>query len=512
LSSILLTADTIPLIEGNMSKQLRKSVTDELHRRHGYRVMEAKIKPVHLANALMRIEHECVGKMNVLQQLFEATVAKNTVDQRLSAVRSMLDAQRDRWGALGQTPDLKSSALLNKVLPLLRTLLGADGALFGTSPDLSSFSSPTSLTVTGDPSDDGSGAFVFRLWGGHDNEVRLPILDLFAKLTSPTKDPAQIDDLSALLIPLVDSTRPRSTPAFHAEDLAENFSGVETQLRMAASCLYDYEIKLNPNPIASLQRVVLLAALSVFRHAATRAHERAGGPERFLLLDASGDHYSVVAQASTGCVTQLINDACRYMASVINDLLTSQIDDWPKRPVAAINKLLEQSGQAPLEDSSLLSRRIAEITKDFDDPEDVRREVAEELIRYVEGNQRRGLDGYLRLLGIRSGFLYPTQKNPNKRLNPTDRTLEVLVASTVDVNGPTLEYRDFLDQLRDRWAIIVGGRAEDGLILSHLGTSVPAKALRENSERFLTRLESLGLARRLADSVAVVGLLEASHE
>ncbi|ACC69438.1 hypothetical protein PPMP20_09050 [Paraburkholderia phymatum] len=495
-----------------MSKQLRKAITDELHRRHGYRVMEAKIKPVHIANALMRVEHECVGKMNVLQQLFEATVAKNSLDQKLNAARLMLDAQRDRWGALGQTADLKSSALLNKVLPLLRTLLGADGALFGTSPDLSSFSSPTSLTVTGDPSDDGAGAFVFKLWGGHEEATRLPVLDLLSELTSPRKDPAQIDDLSALLIPLVDSTRAKSAPEFNAEDLISDYSNVEKQLRLAASRLCAYERKLNPNPIASLQRVVLLAALSVFRHGATRAHERAGGPERFLLLDASGDHYSAVAQASTGCVTQLINDACRYMASVVNDLLTSQIANWPVEPIAAINSLLESSGQAPLEPNSPLSRRITDIVKDFDDPEDIRREVAEELIRQVEGNQRRGLDGYLRLLGIRSGFLYPTQKNPNKRLNPTDRTLEVLVASTVDVHGPILEYRDFLEELKTRWAIVVGGRTEDALILSHVGASVPAKALRENSERFLSRLESLGLARRLADSVAVVGLLEATHE
>lgn len=129
-----------------MSKQLRKAITEELHRRHGYKVMEAKIKPVHIANALMRTEHESVGRMTVLQQLFEATLNKNSIDRKLAAVRSMLDAQRDRWGALGQAPDLKSSPLMTKVLPLIRTLLGADGAVFGTSPDFSSFSSPTALT------------------------------------------------------------------------------------------------------------------------------------------------------------------------------------------------------------------------------------------------------------------------------------------------------------------------------------------------------------------------------
>ncbi|WP_227243261.1 hypothetical protein [Paraburkholderia caribensis] len=81
-----------------MSKQLRKPITEELHRRHGYKVMEVKIKPVHIANALMRTEHQCTGRMPVLEQLFEATLQRNSIDKRVAAVQSMLESQRDRWG------------------------------------------------------------------------------------------------------------------------------------------------------------------------------------------------------------------------------------------------------------------------------------------------------------------------------------------------------------------------------------------------------------------------------
>lgn len=200
------------------------------------------------------------------------------------------------------------------------------------------------------------------------------------------------------------------------------------------------------------------------------------------------------------------------MASVLNELLETQISNWPKMPLAAFNRLLESGGSPPLDRSNPLAKRIEEIASDAGDPEDVRREVADELIRQAEGSQRRGLDGYLRMLGIRAGFLYPIQKNPHKRLNPADRTLEVLVASTIDVTAPPIEYRDFLDQLRRQWGIVVGGRADDGSELSRVGVQVPPRALSANSERFLSRLESLGLARRLADSVAVVGLVEANNE
>lgn len=494
-----------------MSKQLRKALTDELQRRHGYKVMETKIKPVHIANALMRSEHRVVGRMSVLQQLFEGTLARNSLDKRVAAVRSMIDSQRDRWGALGQASDLKASPLMTKVLPLIRTLLGADGAAFGTSPDLSSFSSPTALTVTGDPSDDGAGAFIHSLWGGHADAARLPILDLLSGLSSPTKDAAQMDDLSALLAPLVDKTRPRSSTAALSEEEVV-YSPVEQRLRHAANRLCAYERELQPNPISSLQRIVLLAALSMFAHAATRAHENAGAMERVLLLDASNDHYSPIAQASTRCVAHLLGDASDYMASVLNDLLTAQVPDWPEMPLGALNKLLEGAGLPPLERNSPLARRIEEIAVDAEDPEEIRREVADELIRQAEGSQRRGLDGYLRMLGIRAGFLYPIQKNPHKRLNPADRTLEVLVATAIDVAAPPVEYRDFLEQLRQQWGVVVGGRIDDAGELARAGIQVPPRALSENSERFLTRLESLGLARRLADSVAVVGLVEANNE
>ncbi len=494
-----------------MSQTLRKILSDELHGRHGYRTMESKIKPVHIANALMRVEHQCVGRMGVLEQLFVATHKKNSTEQRVTAVEEMIASQKERWGALGQITDVRTSPLMTKVLPLIRTLLGADGAAFGNSPDMSSFSSPTALTVTGDPSDDGAGAFIHRLWGGR-GVYRQDILGLLAELTDPNKNAADMDDLSALLSPLVDNIREKKAAADPASgDLSTGFSRVELELRAAADRLANYERKLKPNPIATLQRIVLLASLSVFTHAATRAQERGGLERRFLLLDASGDHDSVVAQASTWCVAQLIKDASDYLCIVIGDLLEEGVPNWPSDPLGAINALLESRGQAPIDGRSKLARRILESIVDIDDFDEVRREVCEELIREIEGNQRRGLDGYLRMLGIRSGFLYPVQKNPNKRLNPSDRTLEVLVTSTIDIEAPPLEYRDFLEQLSERWSIIVGGRVGDADLLAGGGVSVPGRALRDNSERFLDRLESLGLARRLADSVAVVGLLEMAH-
>ena len=117
-----------------MSKVLRDAVSNELQKRHGNRVMEAKIKPVHIANALMRTEHEAVGKMPVLSNVFVATAPASSPEEKLNAVVAMLEVEKERWGELAETENLKSSALVTKVLPLLRALLGADSAAFGKSP------------------------------------------------------------------------------------------------------------------------------------------------------------------------------------------------------------------------------------------------------------------------------------------------------------------------------------------------------------------------------------------
>jgi hypothetical protein len=494
-----------------MNKELRKAISDEIHRRHGYRFMEAKIKPVHIANALMRTEHQCVGRMAVLEQLFEATLNRNAIGKRLEAAQALIDTQRERWGRLGETDDLRSSALMTKVLPLIRTLLGADGAAFGSSPEWSSFSSPTALTVTTDASDDGAGSFVHRLWTGIAEGDRLEILDLLNELTSPNKETSQLDDLSALLAPLVEGTKKRVPAVSTAEDVSVVYSPIELALRDAAKSLAAYEIKLKPNPIATLQRIVLLAALSVFLHASTRPRERYGTIERVLLIDATGDRYSNVADASTRCVAQLISDARTYMADVLKDLLRGQMRDWYEKPIEAINSLLEVHGHAPIDAKNRIVPKLLELQAEVD-PEDVEGELADEVVRSIEGSSGRGLDGYLRLLGVRSGLLYPQQKNPNKRLVPTDRTLEVMVASSLDVNAKPVEYRDFLEMLRQRWGVVVGGLTSDAGLLGQVGAHVPIRELTENSERFLSRLESIGLARRLADSVAVVGLLEDSYE
>lgn len=492
-----------------MEANLREILGNELRRRHGFGMMEGKIKPVHVANALMRTEHEQVSRMRDIGHLMTATASRESQEARLQAVARMLEANRERWGRLGEEDDLRRSVLATRVLPLLRTILATDNAAFGKSPEFSSFSSPTALTTTGDASDDHVGEFVHRLWGGRKEGRRLLLLGMLRDLTDPRKDLGSVDDLTAVLAPLSDDMRGYNPPARDFPEADGRLpSPICEALRDAARDLHAFEQALRPNPIASLQRIVLLAALSVFFFTATRPHECAGVPRRVLLIDNSASRDTSIAEVSERSVTRLLDDAREYMASILSEVLDAERADWEADPGATLAAIFRQGKKS----GGDAGRGVADLLEELTEAgADVRSEFPRRLVELLDGGGGRTLDGYLRLLGIRCGLLYPQQKNPLKRLVPMDRTLEVLVAGTFDLSGRPLEYRDFLDRLYDRWRIVVGGRLEDAEILARDGMQVAAGDLADNSERFLQRLQRLGLARKLADSVAVVGMMENAH-
>jgi hypothetical protein len=490
-----------------MEAFLHELIGRELRRRHGMGMMEGKLRPVHVANALMRAEHGTVGRMSDIKMLMTATASKESSETRLRATQAMLETSRNRWGRLGEEQDLRRSTLVSRVLPLLRTILASDGAAFGTSPDQSSFSSPTALTVTSDPSDDHAGEFVHRLWSGLEGMDRLAVLDLLKEASAANRDLTTVDDLTAVLAPLADDPRPAKQRGWIYEDLTSaRPSSVARSLRAAAADLGTYERHARPNSIATLQRIVTLASMSIFFHAATRAAEWAGSPRRLLLLDTSGSRVSPVAAASELLVTRLMDDSRSYMARVLADLLADVRRDWPEDPAGALAELANANGGKK---GSINAKDLAEVIEEIADTGgSMSEDLPLQLVERVDGSSGRSLDGFLRLFGVRCGLLYPQQKNPNKRLVPADRTLEVLTVSTFDATGQQLEYRDFLDALYNRWGIVAGGRPEDGALLAAAGAEVDSASLAQNSERFLSRLEALGLARRLADSVAVVGVME----
>lgn len=504
---------------------IRGLIARELILRHGCGAMTGKIKPVHIANGLFREKLGSVGKTANLKLMLVYTAAGSSEEERQSAMESLLEKAGDSWGRLADDALTKEGALGRQVLPMLRTLLGTDGAVFGKSIDQSSLTTPTGLLVTGDPSDEHAGALLKALWKVQTprSESDQSLLDLLESIIDPQRDLGTADDLTVLFSPLVEEVKTRNLDevALQCEDIKqflerqENYDPVMWELRQAADLLCVYENAVRPNPIATLERIICLGSLTIFFYMATRGRTWAGLPARPLLLQAIGKLDSPVARASEQSVQELIvSDSKRYLVALLKALvepLGSQPDGWldlwkkgDLRP-----RLVDHYNLAPKPKDIQEMNDFDWLVRQSDDdvePNDLLGEIVDKV------KEKDSLEDYLRLLGLRSGLLYPQQKNFKKRVCPEDRVIEVLVAGTTDVINEMIEYQDFLERLWRRFGIVTGGLPEDEYRLTEAGVQrVSSKYLRENSEALLKRLEEQGLAKRMADSKALVGLMETSR-
>jgi hypothetical protein len=504
---------------------LSRVIAQELISRHGCGAMTGKIKPVHIANGLFRETLGTVGRTTNLKHVLTYTAANSTEEERQQAMNKLLDRSKENWGRLAEEATTKEGALGKQVLPMLRSLLGTDGAVFGKSIDQSSLTASTGNLVTGDPSDEHAGAFLKALWSIPTDPL-VPdslLLTLLQSIIDPERDLNTADDLTVLLAPLAEGVKERNPDEAIAncqdlhkfQETGAVYDPVLWELRLAADMLAVYEQAVRPNAMATLERIVLLGSLTIFFYLATRGRVWAGLPARPLLLQATGKPESSIARASEESVQQLIvRDAKRYLTlllqSMFEELGTEQnswLQLWDAERIW--QELTEKTGVGR---KSKFEHEIRELTKIVAQREtDAAPEsVLDDIIDKI--NEKDSLVDYLRLLGLRSGLLYPQQKNPRKRVCPEDRVIEVLVAGTINVVDEFVEYQEFLERLWKRFGIVTGGHPEDESLLSKAGISrVSSKYLRQNAEAFLKRLENQGFAKRMADGKALVGLIETGY-
>lgn len=508
---------------------LSRVIVQELIRRHGCGVMSGKIKPVHIANGLFRETLGTVGQTTNLSYVFTYTSSRSTEEQRQEAMNKLLDRSKEKWGRLAEDAMSREGALGKQVLPMLRAILGTDGAAFGSAKSigLSSLTTPTGNLVTSDASDEHAGAFLAALWSISTEEsmAKSSLLSLLRSIIDPERDLSTADDLTVLLAPLAEGVRERRPDEAIAkcQDLQKfqegltEYDPVLWELRQAADMLSVYEQTVRPNAIATLERIICLGSLTVFFYMATRGRIWARLPARPLLLQATGKPNSPIAKASEESVLQLtIRDPKQYLTSLLQSILENlgaEPDSWLN--LWDSGKIWEElSSQTGVKRESKFDAEIRDLTKivaqrepDIES-EEIFREIIDKLLEKDTGS----LVDYLRGLGLKSGLLYPQQKNPKKRVCPEDRVVEVLVAGTVNVVDEFVEYQEFLERLWKRFGIITGGHPEDEFLLSQAGISrVSSKYLRQNADAFLKRLEDQGFAKRMADGKALVGLVETGY-
>lgn len=501
----------------------------------GWRPATGAIKPVHVANGLIRALqghnfdlkelHSFVvswraGKVPDEKRSFEALKASELAARLGFLVNSQRDFERTRRYALG--------------------LLGTDRALFP-SADHSAYSLTSGRMATRDTSDRGLGTFAASLLEGEGGETTLA--DVVRARTSADWPE---DPITALVWPLLPQLGPESAPKRTAPRAERNDGQSDrsrakparrlrsqqrafnrpilTAIREAAASLASHE-QNQGNRLHTIQRAVSFACVATHSHA--QALAGGGDLDRRppALLSFAGPRRGNVASGSERSLDAIYSQFERWLGTRLafrlraREPLAEGEDPVPAGTTdgRSIRALLGRIGTA---DSRHLTptrelvdaryQNYAVALREFgpDDPELV---LGHALVRcYVQEFESGGPRPFLQGLGRKVGLLYPhfQGRAKEKRVRPSVPILDMLVRACIPA-GAAIELDEFLERLWIRFGLIVGGRRneawDDASYLHEFGVPVDTDDLDVNTATFIDQMNAMGLARRYPDGVTFVG-------
>ena len=487
----------------------------------GWRPATGGIKPVHVANGLVR---GLQGAFFDTSRLHEFAVwwKQGKKPNEARSYESLLAAHPDLYRPWASVRDAKE---FDRMRRYACGLLGGDKALFPTI-ESSSFSLTSGLMVTRDFNDRRLGSFGVALVGDKDDGTTLAAAILAASNTDVPRDP-----LTVLVWPLLSHEAIAWSGGAPAEQVRDAFTRPHNRafaetISQAARCLATHE-RAQGNAMRTLQRAVQFVCIATQAHAQALAAggDLAGRPPALVAL--TGHRQSDVAIASerslelvfqrfeewlTGRLAELIRKG-KPLARGESPLPADSADGRRIRAVfAAIGTAKRGAIERPSE--TVLRERMHYFmqARQFLGPD---AEPASILARalidaytheYASGGPRR----FLRVLGCRVGLLYPhfAGATRDKRVRPSVPVLDVLVRCCVPA-GESISLPEFLERLWTRFGLIVGGRRDegwdDGAFLARHEIMVDTPELIENTERLVDELVAMGLAKRYADDVTFVG-------
>ena len=478
----------------------------------GWRPASGSIKPVHVANGLLRA---LTGKYYDITSVVEVIAwekAGKPIEDRTA--ENLVKRYGDVFRCFRGQPDR-----LNCVRRFLRGILAADGGVFP-SPNDSCLTLASPLMISRSHNDRGVGEFAAQLLGDPSEPGTLAnvLHSVFSK--ENLEDP--LTTAAWPLLPEPAAGHPiakrGSIEALHKP----HASTIIDALRQAARDLATHEQRQG-NRLRTLERAVYLAVAGTFAHA--QAIPAFGDPSKRIpaLLAADSPKASELSGASEISLDLIYRNFENWLTVRLADRIR---DGKPLAPGGsplpkdisesqARTFLVELRGakkEHPAPDRKTVETRLAAFAEALhlergDIPVALARAlVTSYLTEYESGGPQRFLQGLAR----RAGLLYPhfQGRSIEKRLRPNVRVLDALVRACVPADE-LYPLQDFLDVLWRRFGIIVGGRVSveptDLDLLSANGVHVDPEALSANVERFVDQLTAIGLAQRHADNVTFVG-------
>lgn len=476
----------------------------------GWRPASGALKPVHVANGLLR---SLCGEVADVQRLHEFLVwwQKGKVPDDARTFEALMAADADDvYAGFKDHP----TQLFEQTRTYALGLLGGDRALFP-ARDSSSFSLTCKQMITRDYNDRHIGDFIAQVILGETDLAE--IIRGYADVTRPQ------DPITALAWPLLRG-QPRKVEGARRHRVKQPRSHQEyiTQMRAAAECLATHE-RRQGNHLRALQRVVQFGAVAVLAHAQALA---AGGRlERRtpLLVAMSASRQSDIALASERSLDLTVRAFERWLGEKLSERIAageplapeenplSVTSTNPKSVRAILARIgVAEKGHADPSDE-LIEGRMATYRRILEERESPAEVLAHTLVDcYGRENKSGGPHPFLVGLARKVGLAYPHKQGAarNKRIRPTVLVLDMLVRACVPA-GDSVSIDVFLERLWQRFGLVVGGRRseehDDGETLVRAGISLDYQDLVGNTEALVDELTAMGLARRYPDAVAFVG-------
>mgnify|MGYP007037737162 CR=1 FL=1 len=497
----------------NIGEVLNGVYDDEL----GWRPASGGVKPVHIANGVMRA---IVGRSNDITPLVEVISWR----RRGSPIEERrLDALLEKdWGdAIKAFAD--DAPGFERARRYLHGVLAADGAVFP-SPEHSSVTLTCAQMASRDGNDRGLGEFGFFLLGG-DRQSPLPKLLADRMLVDRPTDPVTI----AAWPLLVGDGRPAKLSERSSHSLKKKHSQtILAEFRAAASSLVSHE-ETQGNRLRSLERTVHFVCVATHAHAqAVAANGKLDTrPPALLVAEAAkGSDLAIASERSL----RLIHDRFgQWLAERLADRLNAgkpcTDDEVLEVPSGTdgreFRKILRTIGVAkkPHEepDEDVLDARMSafnEARRRFGKDEPAACLGATLVECYLREYESGGPREALTRLCARAGLLYPHYqgRSTEKRFQPSAPVLDMLVRACVTANE-AIPLTEFLERLWHRFGLIAGDRRndhwDDGAYLHEHGLAVDPGRLRANTDALVSQLVTMGLARRYPDNVTFIGAAHA---
>jgi hypothetical protein len=480
----------------------------------GWRPASGSIKPVHVANGLLRSVR---GRNYNLETISTFLIAHR--QGGLPDAKRTFEALKDDEEfvhLLGHLTDDRSG--FERTRRYAKGLLAADKAVFP-SASASSLSLTSGLMVSRDHNDRGLGAYGATL-------ISLGAGSLAQRLRESVEVSRPHDPITALAWPLLVDREGQAVRAANSDEFLKKAHNKEflDQIASAANCLATHTIN-SKDPLRLVQRTVHFICVATFVHAQALAGRGRLARRPPTLLVSGSPKGSELAIASERSLMFVVDGFQGWLV----DELASRIEKG--RPVSAsevidrakledgrsVKALLRGIGTATTGHASPNSRAVDErfelysaARKQLKDQSPAKVMASALMEMYLQEYESGGPQSFLFALGRKAGFLYPhfQGRSRDKRAMPNARVLEMMVKACVE-RGEALSLDAFLERLWMRFGCIVGGRLtdewSDASALANHGLAVEIDMLSENTERFVDELVEMGLARRYPDGVTFVG-------